>query len=420
MKRIIALAIKDLRILLRVKSGFFFTFIWPVVVAVLFGFVFSGQSQGPRPLRVVVVDEDQSDASRAFVHKLASSGDLIVDQGVRSDAETMVRRAERSAFVVIKPGFGNSSARMFYGEPRQIEIGNDPARRAEASMLEGLLMKHAMGDFQKLFNDPAASRQMVDGALKNLAPLGNSSPAAPLRRFLGELDLFLGSPPLPPTSGSGSDGWQPVRITKVPAAGERAGPRNAFNITFPQGVMWGIIGCVMSFAIGLVSERVRGTFVRLQMAPLTRVQILAGKALACVASISLLQVALFAIGIGFFNIRVSSYPLLVLACACASISFVGFMMMVAGLGRTEQAVAGAGWAILMPMTMFGGGMMPQFIMPGWMQMIGNFSPVKWAILAFEGAVWRGFTPSEMLLPCVILLGFGAVCFAIGVRGLREA
>ena len=62
--------------------------------------------------------------------------------------------------------------------------------------------------------------------------------------------------------------------------------------------MWGIIGCVMTFAIGLVSERVHGTFVRLQMAPLTRAQILAGKALACFASISVLQVALFAIGVG--------------------------------------------------------------------------------------------------------------------------
>ena len=61
------------------------------------------------------------------------------------------------------------------------------------------------------------------------------------------------------------------------------------------------------------------------------------------------------------------------------------MMMIAGLGRTEQAVAGAGWAMLMPMTMFGGGMMPQFIMPAWMQTVGNVSPVKWAILGFEGA-----------------------------------
>ena len=128
---------------------------------------------------------------------------------------------------------------------------------------------------------------------------------------------------------------------------------------------------------------------------------------------------LLVIGVVGFNIRPSSYPLLALACVSASLGFVGFMMMVAGLGRTEQAASGAGWAMLMPMALFGGGMMPQFIMPAWMQTVGNLSPVKWTILAIEGAVWRGFTLNEMLLPCAILLGFGAVCFAVGVRGLRE-
>ena len=75
--------------------------------------------------------------------------------------------------------------------------------------------------------------------------------------------------------------------------------------------------------------------------------------------------------------------------------------------------------MLMPMAMFGGAMIPQFLMPPWMQAIGNLSPVKWAILGIEGAVWRNFSLGEMVLPCAILIGFGAVCFAIGTRGLRE-
>lgn len=419
MKSILALAGKDLRLLVRVKSGLFFTFVWPVIVAILFGFVFSGQSSSSRTLRVVVVDEDNSDASRAFVSTLESSGDFTVDRSTRAEAESMVRRAQRAAFVVLKQGFGVASERMFYGSPRQIEIGIDPARQAEASMIEGLLTKHAMSDMQKLFSDPKGSRKMVGSALADLGSAGNTSATAPLSRFLGELDTFLGTPAAG-AGGMGAQGWKPVEITKSAVVREQRGPANGFEVTFPQGVMWGIIGCVMSFAIGLVSERVHGTFVRLQMAPLTRTTILAGKALACFTAITLLQIMLFAVGAAFFGIRPSSLPLLGLACASASIGFVGFMMMVAGLGRTEQAASGAGWAMLMPMTMFGGGMMPQFIMPSWMQMVGNLSPVKWAILGIEGAVWRNFTFTEMLLPCGILLAFGAVCFSVGVRGLREA
>jgi ABC-2 type transport system permease protein len=287
-------------------------------------------------------------------------------------------------------------------------------------MIEGLLTKHAMSDVQKLFTDPAQSRQMIAGALGDLSAAGNASPATPLRRFLGELDTFLGTPQSQGPGGAGGSGWQPLTITKAAVVRERVGPTNGFDITFPQGVMWGIIGCIMSFAIGLVSERVHGTFVRLQMAPLTRGQLLAGKALACFASISLLQVLLFSIGVVGFGIRISSLPLLIVACVSASAGFVGFMMMIAGMGRTEQGTSGAGWAMLMPMTMFGGGMMPQFVMPPWMQTVGNLSPVKWAILGLEGAVWRNFTVAEMLLPTGILLAFGAVCFALGVRALRDA
>jgi ABC-type Na+ efflux pump permease subunit len=116
MRSIVALALKDLRILVRVKSGLFFTFAWPVIVAVLFGFVFAGQVQSePRALRVVVVDEDRTPGSRAFVAALESSGDFVIDRASRADAEAMVRRAQRSAYVVIKPGFAAGSERLFYG-----------------------------------------------------------------------------------------------------------------------------------------------------------------------------------------------------------------------------------------------------------------------------------------------------------------
>ena len=41
--------------------------------------------------------------------------------------------------------------------------------------------------------------------------------------------------------------------------------------------------------------------------------------------------------------------------------------------------------------------------------------MKWAVLALEGGIWRDFTPADMMLPCLVLLGVGVVSFAIGVR-----
>ena len=421
MRKVLVLALKDLSLLVRLRSGLFFTFVWPVVVAVMFGYVFAGPSEGPARLRILVVDEDSSEGSRRFAARLSASGEFDVEQGERASAENQVRLGRRAAFVVIKPGFGEGSTRMFYGQPRRLEIGSDPARSAEAGMIEGLLTKYAMEDMQRMFSDPSASKQMIANALGDIrqAP-GNASAVAPLEHFLTALDTFIGSPLPVDANGQGAAEWQPIVITKVAVvrSGQRR-PANAFQFTFPQGIVWGIIGCVMSFAVSLVTERVRGTFVRLQMAPLTHAQVLGGKALACFFAISILQIMIFTLGAVLFGVRPTSLPLLVLACVCASAGFVGLMMMIASLGRTEQAVAGAGWAMLMPMAMLGGAMIPQFVMPPWMLTAGNISPIKWAILAIEGAMWRHFSVAEMLLPCGILVAFGAVCFVIGTRGLRD-
>jgi ABC-2 type transport system permease protein len=415
MKQIIALAKKDLRLMPRNKGGMFFTFAWPIVLMVLFGFAFGGRGEGDAAAKVklAVVDEDGSPGSAEFLTKLEASFELT--PMTRSEAETAVRRGQRAGYIVMVKGFGAAADRLFYGTPKEIELGVDPARSAEAGMIEGLLMKHAAADMQQVFTDPAASTRMADQALAGLPP---GPQAAPAQRFLGELKTFVNSPASAgPATGQG--GWEPLKITAKAVARERRGPDNAFDVTFPQGIVWGLIGCVMTFGISLVTERTHGTLVRLRMAPLSRAQILGGKALACFVTIVIVELMLLAVAFGF-GVRPTSLPMLALAGLSAAVCFVGFMMLIASLGKTEQTASGAGWAILMPLSMLGGAMVPQFVMPQWMQTAGQLSPIRWVILAIEGGIWRQFTLSEMVLPCTILVAVGVVCFALGTRGLREA
>ena len=93
-------------------------------------------------------------------------------------------------------------------------------------------------------------------------------------------------------------------------------------------------------------------------------------------------------------------------------------MFLSVLGKTEQAAGGIGWGVLLMFAMLGGGMIPLFFMPPWLKTLSHVSPVKWAILAMEGAIWREFTLSEMILPCGILIGAGIVFFAIGTWAFR--
>ena len=100
--------------------------------------------------------------------------------------------------------------------------------------------------------------------------------------------------------------------------------------------------------------------------------------------------------------------------AATVVCFAGLTMALSVLGRSEQGVAGAGWAALILMAMLGGAMVPLALFPDWMRALSDLSPVKWGILALEGATWRGFGWNELAAPLGVLVATGALGFASGV------
>ena len=76
-------------------------------------------------------------------------------------------------------------------------------------------------------------------------------------------------------------------------------------------------------------------------------------------------------------------------------------------------------AINMVMAMFGGCMIPVMFMPKFIERMSVLSPVKWAILAIEGAIWRQFTYAEMAMPCLILIGVGIAGILIGTAVMNK-
>ena len=188
--------------------------------------------------------------------------------------------------------------------------------------------------------------------------------------------------------------------------------KSKFDISFPQAIMWGVLACCAGFAISIAQENSQGTMLRLQASPLTQTQILSGKALACFMTV--LGVIAFMIFLGvMLGMTPKSYPKLILAACCVAFCFVGIMMTMAVMGKTQQSVNGIGWAINMVMAMVGGGMIPVMFMPGFMQQLSVVSPVKWSILSVEGAIWRDFSYTELVMPCGVLIGVGIAGMAIG-------
>jgi linearmycin/streptolysin S transport system permease protein len=418
MSPILSVAVKDLRVLTRRRGDLFFVLGWPVLLAALLGLIFAAPPEGRARIEVVVVDEDGTSASHAFVERLRATGGLDVSEAERDEAALLVRQGRRAAWLALRPGFGDALRRPLGGTPPRVEVGIDPSRTAETAMLEGLLLREAAADMQARLGDRDASRRMIAeslGALRAAPPW--SKTRQDTERFLVELDRFLARDP---GDGGGAPRLEPLLVERTSVVPQTRGPSRSFDFTFPQGILWGILACAASFAVSLVGERTSGTMDRLLTAPLGRGQLLAGKALGCLLAMLAMQAFVLAVGVALFGVRPASWVLLAAACLSSAVAFVGIMMVLAVLGRTEQSANGSAWAALLVMALLGGGMVPLFVMPGFMLTASHLSPAKWAILAFEGALWRGFSPAEMAVPCAILVGVGVIGFLLGTRLLRTA
>lgn len=432
----LAIAINDLRLLFRDKAAAFFTFAFPLFFAIFFSFVFKGGGGGGGKMAIALLDEDATQASARLVADLKADDALETTMvSTRKAGTDLVRKSTATALIIVPKGFAEGADGMFTGGKMPLEAVVDPSRTAEAGLLTGKLNELAFRQMSTMFTDNSRMKDMLGkarGQVKTFAPDGTPRSDAFLKFFEGadRLSAQLEEIQKEDAANSTKDpaskgpGFNPVEVTITQLAAEdadgstkKALPRKSTDFSFPQGIAWGLMGCVIGFAASLTSERRRGTLIRLTTAPISRMQILGGKALACFVACILVQVMLIGVAVAMGS-RVWSWPTLLVAILSAAIGFVGMAMLLASLAKSDEGAGGMARAVPMILAMIGGGTIPLFAMPPFVKTISNISPFKWAIYGVEGGMWRGLSPMDMLLPCGILIGLGVVCFAIGVKRLK--
>mgnify|MGYP006088541001 FL=1 len=437
MNQVLVMATKDLRLLFRDKLGAFFIIGFPILMGIFFGMVMGGPSSGSSQskMKIAIVDLDQSPLSAKFVNLLANNKSIELIETDFEPARDSVRKGKRLAMLVLDEGFGETAG-IFWEAPPTIQIGVDPSRSAESAMLQGMLMEGIGQLASQRMGDLSSMQEMVAQSRKQLASDKSISVGNRLlvSSFLGSLESMNKSMEALQTDSDdsspspvGKGGFEfaklePIDVSQKVDPASQSGQlkkiKSKWDISFPQSTMWGVLACAAGFAISIARERTQGTMMRLQIAPISRSEVLIGKALACFLSVVLVISLMVGLGL-LLGMRPGSYPMLALAAFCVASCFVGIMMVMSNLGKTEESVNGAGWAINMVMAMFGGAMIPVMFMPQFMKSLSLLSPVKWGILAMEGAIWREFSLAEMMLPCGILLGIGIVGVVVGTKMLNR-
>lgn len=431
MRAILAIAKKDLRLMFRDKGDVFFTFVLPLILATLFGAVFSGGSSGGSKISIALVVESDTRLATGIADDLAADAAFEVTRmDARESAVDAVRAGKATAAVFLPKALAEGMGAMFQGRGIPIEAVVDPTRRAEAGLIQGKLNELAFRQFPKLAADESETKQMFAsmrasiGSSKDLSPsqkLAASALATAGESFFSSFFTSVGARGGAGTGdGSGATesrgaAWSPVdvKVTELPT--RKGGPRSSYDISVPQGIVWGIAGCVGAFAASIVVERSRGTLSRLRLAPITRTHLIAGKGLACLVTALLVQILLITLAVVLVGVQIAQPAMLAVACVLAAFAFSGLAMLVAGFCRTEAEANGAGRGALLVLALIGGGTIPVFFMPPILQTLSFASPFRWAVMAIEGPFWRDLAPAEQVVPLIVLAGIGVCGFFAGAR-----
>jgi len=405
--------------LVRDRVALAMTFVLPAAFFSIFQLVFGTQGgRGEvRPLRVALVDQDASEASRAFAaalekekalrllttarprHAAASAPAARLD---RARAQELVRDGDAPIAVVLLAGFGEGLAR--FDAPARAELLVDPSNPIAAPLLQGMLQK------------AAATAQPEGLARRGLAQFEKYAGAmTPGQRQV--IDAWLAR-----TGSDGAaqnpmaEGLVSVAVTEVVGGGPSA-PLVAF-FAAGTGVMFLLFSCAAAGG-SLLEEVESGTLDRLLTSPLGMGRLLVGKWLF-VTLMGLLQMTvMFAWGALVFGLELvphlAGFALMTLATAGAASAFG---LVLASACRSRGQLSGISTIVILMMSAVGGSMFPRFLMSESMQRLGLLTFNGWALDGYLKVFWRD-APLVELWPQLLVLSLLAAVFLAAARLLAR-
>jgi ABC-2 type transport system permease protein len=350
------------------RAAMVLSFVVPVVFFSIFASIFGGDSNrsATRPVRIAVVDEDGSAASKRFVAALRADPALVVSDRPAGDgksepaarepftaatAETAVRAGDFPGAVVIPRGFGDHPA---------VTILADPSDPIAPGLVAGLVQRDAV------------------------------------------------EKPAPPA----------VEVRRRDVLGQKRGNTMVAFYAAGLGVMF-LLFSAAGAGSAILEEAESGTLDRILSTRVTMTTLLGGKLLylACLAATQLL--VMFVWGSIAFGLPLSGHwPGFLVMTVSTALAASTFGLLLAAISRSRMQLVALSNLLVLVMSALGGSMFPRFLMPEAVQKIGLLTINAWAIDGFQKVFWRE-EPLLNLWPQVLVLCAIAVTFFLAARRIAR-
>ena len=419
MRTALEIALNDLRIFFSVRGNLIGLVVLPVVLTLAVGWANSGSGSDTPQLLVDIVDQDQSASAAALLAQVRAVNDTLVlcpmdnndDDRCQLAGEPLTEaaaldraRAETtSGLLIIPAGYADALATA---HPLQITYysTDDPA-------LPGPVRQAVESALQRV-NSAIVSARVGAGFLSILTPLlaldATTPPATSVEQAIY-------------TRAQTRLTTQPPAVHYVTTKGDAptiSGIQSGFGQSVPGMGSLYVIFTVLGGTMTLLRERRQWTLQRLASLPLSRAQLLGGKILAYFTLGMIQYVIVFAAGMAV-GLDLGDAPIaMLLIMAAFALCMTALALALATRVTSEGQANSLRNLIGLTLAPLGGAWWPLEIVPGFMQRVGHFSPVAWAMDGFHELLFNQGTLVDVLPEIGVLLAIALVFFGIGIRGFR--
>lgn len=406
MHKLWASTYKEFLLLSRDIGGIAILFIMPLVLIVTITLIqdstFKTVSDAKIP--ILIVDNDKGNVSKTIFSGLEGSDSFeIIQKNEEIEAKELVFSGAYQLAIVIPERLSsdleNKINQNVEGIIEKFALDEDEA--SESEIIEAIPAKEV-----KLYFDPASQlsfkTSVKNGIDKMISQIETKSIYKAFQAQISddstevifETDKFITFKEI-----------MPVKDNKeiIP---------NSVQHNVPAWTLFAIFFIIVPLSINIVKEKSQGTFVRLRTNPVSYATVLGGKTVLYLAVCMIQFVLMLLVGVYFLpaiglpQLDISGkLPLLFVVAFFAGLAAIGLGLLLGTIAKTQEQSAPFGATFVVILAAIGGVWVPVFIMPKFMQVLSNISPMNWGLNAFYDVFLRNGSFLDILPEISLLLLF---------------
>ena len=408
MRKILAIAWKDLRSTLRNRPALVMMLVAPLGLAALLGFAFGGSGGFDIAATKVVVanlDKGGAEASQnagAAIQKILTSRDLsdVLDTKTATSADAAraaVDNGDAEVAVIIPADF---TSVVYGGDPAatsQVELYENPTAEIGGSIVEGVVGQ-VLADFN-------GARAAAAGAVA-LRDAGGPSASAVAARAA---ETFT-------HAGGVSAGLQVAQ--RSPKVG-----KSGTDVSVTGSILSGMMIFFMFFGAANVARTILtedrdGTMPRLFTTPTRHGTIIAGKFVAVFLTVLVQAIVLLIAGRLIFSIHWGRIDVVILLTVVAAGVAGGLALLVIAFAKTPAQAGAIGSGVYLVLALLGGNFTGTAQTGTTYAFIQQFTPNGWLLHGWDTAM-RGGGVADIRWQALVPLGFAVAFFFFAVLKMRR-